>query len=180
MVRKNLTGAIVGKVVSPRGNPLSGVKIEISGEEATTLADGTYRIEGLASSTYEVTAHINGYEPNLKVVTVGEVGNTTVDFSLREAVGTGTIEGLILDNTTKKAISSEGTVVLILPLGNKYASVDDKGHYRFVGLPPGSHELWASSSLYEDKRMTVTLREAERKIINFHCVPSNRVEPPWG
>lgn len=175
-----MTGAIVGKVLSRGGSPLGSVKVACSGQETITLADGTYRLENLASSSYTVTATIRGFEHDQREVTVNDEGTVTVDFRLREALGRGTIRGRVLDLTSGKPISSGGTVTLVLPLGNKYASVSSDGSYEFRDLLADSYELWASAPSYEDKKETITLGEGETKTLDFRCVPSSRVEPPWG
>jgi hypothetical protein len=158
---------------------LGGVRVACNGTETITLADGTYRLDNLEPSTYVVTAATRGFEPDRKEVTVTE-GTVTVDFYLKEAIGKGTIRGRIIDVTSGKPISSGGTVILILPLANKYASVSGDGSYEFRDLPADNYELWASVPSYEDTKETITLGEGETKTLDFRCVPSNRSEPPWG
>lgn len=174
-----MAGTIVGKVVSPRGNPLSGANVTCNGKEVTTLVDGTYRLEELSPSTYTVIATIKGFEPSWRQVTVTRDEKVTLVFCLREAVGRAVIRGRMLDKISRKPISA-GTVILILPINNKYANTDSNGYYEFRDLPADSYEIWTSAPLYEDERATATLEDGEISTIDFQCALSNRVEPPWG
>lgn len=127
-----------------------------------------------------VTATVKGFEPSRREVTINDEEVVTVDFCLRQAVGTGTIRGRVLDSSSGTPISTGGAVVLILPLGNRYASLNGDGYYEFRDLPADNYELWASVPSCEDEKVTVALGDGETKTADFQCVRSKRVEPPWG
>ncbi|MBS7625996.1 carboxypeptidase regulatory-like domain-containing protein [Candidatus Bathyarchaeota archaeon] len=174
-----MTGSIVGRVLSKSGSPLSGVKVSCEGGDTLTLPDGTYRLEHLEPKIYVVEVAIQGFETQRKKVAVKDEEGVVADFHMNDAVGTGVIHGHVLDKLRGKPIS-HGTVTLILPLINKYASVNSEGHYEFRNLAPGEYKLYFSTQHYEEEMMTTTLRDGEVKILNISCRPSNRVEPPWG
>lgn len=171
---------IAGKVCSARGSPLSGVAVSCNGHETATLADGTYRLEIPARSTYTITAMIKGFERGRREVIVGDAEEIQVDFCLRDAIGTGVIHGRVLDNVSGTPISSGGTVILVFPLANKYASISSDGCYEFRDLPADSYELWVSVPSYEEMRSIVTLAGGETRTLDIRCIPTRPVEPPWG
>jgi len=80
-------GTIFGKVTYSDGSPVQGATVSVRGAkggsfEVTTKLDGTYRVEGLVSDTYTVTA--------TKDIEVGsEEGPKTVRLSQSKVVKLG-------------------------------------------------------------------------------------------
>ena len=62
----NLTGSVVG----PDGKAMAGVKVTVwgTGLEATTRADGHFRLAGLPAGTFSVEARAIGYDPQRAAV----------------------------------------------------------------------------------------------------------------
>jgi len=96
MAQSQNTGAIVGKVTSPDGEPLPGVEVIVSspdligGDQATvTNTSGRYRFVALPRGTYTIEARLQGFTPQkregirlsiqetLKVDFILEVGTLT-------------------------------------------------------------------------------------------------------
>ncbi len=75
--------SIQGKVKNENGETLSGavVKIMTKNKGTTTQRDGTYRIGGLKSTTYEVRASYFGHEPVTKTVAI-RGANEELNFTL--------------------------------------------------------------------------------------------------
>ncbi len=104
----------------------------------------------------------------------------TLDFQLSEAIGNAKIYGTVYDAKTKRPITLGGTIVLILPIANRYALLNKNGYYEFNNLAEDSYDLWASIPEYEDERAVVKITEGEEKVQNFYCRPIQIIEPPWG
>ena len=157
-------GKISGLVTSEAdGRPLASLEVEACATEnddrcqnATTGADGTYRITGLIPGSYEMFVETreteyapeyydNAYNENFAtpvIVTAGQ-DSTNIDFSLAvSGIITGTVtskaDGRPLASVRVQACSTE------LDLPCEYASTKADGTYRITGLVPGSHIVSAS------------------------------------
>src|SRR5689334_14144814 len=78
-------GAIVGTVTdAATGRALSGVRVTVSGSSraATTNERGQYRVEGLSSGDYTISAALLGSEPTAQLVHVSSRTTSTANFSL--------------------------------------------------------------------------------------------------
>ena len=179
MVVVTMAHTITGTVSSQSGTALTGAKVKCEGHETSSLANGSYRLENLVPSTYTVTVSLKGFETSEKTVTIEDEKELTVDFILDKAHGTATIKGRVLDKMSGTAIS-EGTVILILPLANKYSSIGADGSYGFENLPADTYELCTSVPGYRDERTETVLLDGEMRHIDFYCTASRPVEPPWG
>lgn len=171
---------ISGHVFSKNGAILNGAKITCDGFETAALADGYYTFDNLPSGNYEVKVILEGFRPESKRITIKKGDVLALDFYLSEAVGTGKIRGCVYDNESRKPIANDGTVILILPIFNKYARINEKGCYEFASLSAGTYKLSTSIPEYEDCDAIVTISEGESKIHDFFCKVKRAVEPPWG
>ncbi len=72
------TGTVEGKVYLQGRSDHSGVTISVGGHTATTLADGGFRITGVAESTYVVNASMPGYLDAERGDVLVQVGKTTL------------------------------------------------------------------------------------------------------
>jgi hypothetical protein len=174
-----LNSRIEGHVYSSEGTPLGAVKVTCDGRSTSTLFDGFYKFENLAPGTYNVTASLKGFRSESKIVSVKDNETLFVDFNLNEATGTAKICGYVRDAKTGKPLSG-GTVMLILPTANRYATVDENGFYEFSNLPSDTYEVWTSVFGYEDIKAIVRVGEGETKTQDFYCEARSAVEPPWG
>jgi hypothetical protein len=171
---------IFGHVYSEKGTPLGSAKVACNEEKTITLFDGFYEFKNVKPGTYTIVASLKGFKSDSRTVTVQKDEVITLDFRLSEAIGTAKIYGTVYDASTKKPIASGGTIILVLPITNKYALLDKNGRYEFKDLAKDSYDLWASIPGYEDERAKVTLVEGEEKVQDFFCRPIVNIEPPWG
>lgn len=78
------TGSISGKIVDESKLPIPGASVQVDGTPKLTVtdADGNFRITGLASGTYTLTAKYIGFAPLKQTVTVG-AANVVANFNLK-------------------------------------------------------------------------------------------------
>lgn len=84
-------GTVQGTVTDVTGAPLSGVKVEAQQGstvygQATTAADGSYRITGLEGGQYNLVASKTGYQDSTLSVDVVASGTTSGKNFVLEAV----------------------------------------------------------------------------------------------
>jgi len=159
---------------------LGGAKVICNDKSAVTLCDGSFRFENLAPATYTITASLRGFQSQSKTVSIKENETITLDFSLNEAVGTANIRGCVYDAETGKPIAPGGTVILILPSANKYASTNKDGCYEFTNLVADTYEVWVTIEGYQEVKATIAVKEGETKIHDFYCKIKRIEVPPWG
>jgi hypothetical protein len=91
-VNGQTTGAVEGRVLDPLGQTLSGVRVEArspslqGAREATTAADGSYRLPGLPPGSYTVQASMKGFTTVQKTAQVALNAMSTADFTLELSV----------------------------------------------------------------------------------------------
>jgi len=171
---------ITGHVYSLKGSPLGSAKVTCNEKKIITLFDGSYEFKNIEPGTYTITVNLKGFKGDSKKVTIQKDDMITLDFQLSEAIGNAKIYGTVYDAKTKRPITLGGTIVLILPIANRYALLNKNGYYEFNNLAEDSYDLWASIPEYEDERAVVKITEGEEKVQNFYCRPIQIIEPPWG
>ncbi|VVB93436.1 Carboxypeptidase regulatory-like domain protein [uncultured archaeon] len=171
---------INGHVYSEGGSALGSAGIACNGGKSVTLFDGAFELENIAPGTYSITASLKGFKSQTNTVTVEKDRTATIDFYLPQAAGTSKICGTVYDAGTGRPVASGGTVILILPVANKYANLDKEGRYRFINLVGDGYNMVTSVSGYEDGKATIDVGEGKKEIQDFHCKPVLPVEPPWG
>lgn len=171
--------SLVGHIYSKSGAILNGAKVMCNGFETLTLADGLYLFDDLPSGTYEVTVSLKGFQSESKKISVRDDEVAVLDFHLSAAVGTSKIRGRVY-NDSNKPIGDGGTVILILPIANRYAPIDVNGYYEFTGLPSGIYTLYTSILEYIDCNIELGLADGELKTYDFYCKKRRVLEPPLG
>ncbi|GAA3803454.1 hypothetical protein GCM10022403_041840 [Streptomyces coacervatus] len=136
---------LAGKVTDDAsGTPVGGVTVSISGHasgfpgadfSAVTRADGTYTIHNVPKGTYrKVYASGNGYEPQIRTVTVGS--SNSADWALRRdwaaASGGATVTEFTGPDNTESGCGPNG---LIDMSGTVWGS-DAKGGTNGTGVDP--------------------------------------------
>ncbi|MCP8309031.1 MAG: carboxypeptidase regulatory-like domain-containing protein [archaeon] len=179
-IRTTSKSRIVGCVYNQQGSVLGGAKVICKGKGTITLFDGTYRFENLSPGTYDITVSLKGFQSQSRTIVIREGETVTLDFYLSEAKGTARICGNVYDAETKKPVTSGGTIILILPIANRYAHLNKNGYYEFTNLVADTYDIWTSISGYEDMKAFITVAEGEAKIQDFYCKPILFTEPPWG
>lgn len=174
--KNNLSGYVhsISRII------LNGAKVTCGEFESITLADGYYTFNELPARTFEVTVNLKGYQSTSKKVTIKDNEHTIQDFILNKASGTASIKGNIRDSETNEPIGNKGTVILILPISNRYIPIDENGYYEFDNLPRGTYAIYTSIPEYDDCDTVLTLIDDESKLHDFSCKKNRDVEPAWG
>lgn len=154
------TSRVTGTVRNAAGTPLSGVDVQIiganGGGEATTAANGTYTVSGLAPGLYAAYGQKAGFlnawwttqvmsRPSANVA-LGATG--TINLSLAPA--TGQISGRVTgSNNTSIGLSDIGVVVVRKSDGCMVGitNTDESGNYTISGLAAGTYTVLASPSV---------------------------------
>ena len=173
-------GKLSGYVSSTDRAILNGAQVICDEFETLTLADGYYTFIELPLGMIEVTVNLKGYQSTSKKVTIKDNEHTHQNFILNKAQGTSSIKGNIRDSETNEPIVNKGTVILILPISNKYIPIDANGNYEFNNLPAGTYTLYTSIPEYDDSDIVLTLLDGESKLHDFSCKKNREVEPAWG
>ena len=171
---------ICGQVRSADGRMLHGAVVVCQGRETRTLTDGTFVLNDLPSGIYKLTVGLEGFEPAGKDITVREGEELVQDFRLSESSGTAKICGHVFDAESKKKIVFGGTVILVLPVTNRYKHIDKNGYYEFDCLPAGEYTIATSIPEYADNKAIQSVDKGETKMLDFFCKPLRAVEPSWG
>ncbi len=174
------TSTIQGHLYSKEGAVLHGAKVTCNNQESSSLADGYYAFKDLPPGLYRVSVNLEGFQSDTQTITLRENEVAVLDFRLSKACGSATIRGKIYDQETGEAIGRGGTVILIRPLSNRYASIDKKGNYMFDSLPAGTYRLVTSISEYVDTEASLTVEEGASIVHDFACKQNKEVEPAWG
>jgi protocatechuate 3,4-dioxygenase beta subunit len=134
--------SIAGRVVDAEGRPVANAALRVesflperSGRRGfSTATDGTFRIDGLASGVYDLTAEASGYQPaTRRGVEVPGPGDAPIVLVLERGAA---LAGRVTDPNGVPL--SEANVRLhdaTRQLGQ--ARTDAQGHYRIDGLPLG-------------------------------------------
>lgn len=171
-------GNIQGSVFSERGSLLGSAQVACNGKKTITLFDGTFEFRDIEPGTYTITASLKGFKSQSRRVTIEKEGKVAADFRLPLAWGTSKISGSVYDAVTKKPLTS-GTVILIFPLANRYAAINN-GYYEFDNLAEDRYNLVTSIEGYEDGKAAIAVKENEKIIYDFFCKPVLVIEPSWG
>ena len=171
---------ISGHIYSKNGAILNGVQVSCGQFKTLTLADGFYGFDKLRSGNYEVKVSLKGFQSGSKKVSIRDNELVNLDFYLANASGTASIKGHVYDSETGKLIMDKGTVILILPISNRYVPIDAKGYYEFNNLAEGTYTLFTSISGYDDCDTTITIANGESKENDFFCKINRTIEPAWG
>src|SRR5439155_7066590 len=99
-----VTYTISGKVATAAGAAVAGASVSTTGASATTAADGSFTLSGLAAGTYSVSASATGYTMDgPKSVTLGP-SQTGVNFTAT-AAGTSSVQGTVVARAHPTAAS---------------------------------------------------------------------------
>jgi outer membrane cobalamin receptor len=179
VARSQATGAIAGTVTAaPTAGPLADVRISVVGSERAAVTDrsGRYRIEGLTSGSYTLTATRIGRAPASKTVRLAPGAAATADFAL--APGSVLLSGVVVSaaRSAEAARAVAATVNVMPPEAVRTSparTVDD-----LVREMPGI-ELPRTSSTASGPEEIVSIRGADegRTLVMLDNVPLN---DPWG
>lgn len=170
---------LVGYVHGKNG-PLGGAKIICNGKETITLFDGSFTLGDITPGTCVVAVSLKGFNSQTRRIEVSEVTTTYLNFQLQESEGTAKIFGFVYDCQTKRPVSSDGTIILILPVSNLYMHIDKDGYFEFSRLAGDKYEILVSIPGYEQAKAVISIEDGEQLRCDFHCKPIRIETPPWG
>lgn len=138
---------------------LAGAKVMITGKNVQrsleTDIDGRYVFEGVAPGSYTVSSAMAAYRPTRNAVKV-EVAGVGCGFADFDMIGTGVIEGKLLDHDGRPASGVKLKILRLGPdlkpifYGFKESRSDAQGKYRFEKLPSGDFEIGVNLSSAPD------------------------------
>lgn len=166
----NLTISISGKVVSPKGLPVEGVTIDLSGPApATTLTDanGAYRFDDVTNGIYTVTPSKGGisFTPQNRSVTVNGSSVLVKDFTANVYDLTGRV-------LTSSGVPVIGVTMTLSDTAGGVTTTDDSGKYAFRQLANGTYTVTPAKTGYEfsPSSKTVSISSADVTGKNFTAI----------
>jgi hypothetical protein len=147
-------GAISGRVVDDRGQPLAGANVFVravgsgtQGPSVSTDRDGAFNVSGIARASYQVSASLPAYvtlppDPNSPASTY-HVGDSVTLTLVKGGVITGTVTNLLGEPVVGVTVR----VQMLRDVNGRRMSnnwsqekqTDDRGVYRVYGLPTGTY-----------------------------------------
>ena len=128
-------------MASQGGNVGSGAVITIGGVSATTDGSGIYSMSVVAAANDAVTITQAGYVNYTGNVIITNGSNTGVNFTMTAIPG----------NITGTINVSDITVTLTANNGiNNYTTTSSSGTYTITSLPPGSYNVTATATGYQN------------------------------
>jgi hypothetical protein len=170
---------VSGYVTSENGILLKGAKVSCNEYETTTLADGYYDLVLSTQRKYDVKVTLLGFISETKTVFIEKDEIVNLDFCLSRDVGNSSIVGHIFDIESNDPISV-GSVILILPIFNRYADITEGGRYEFSKMPAGTYKLLTSIQDYQDYASNISIKDNETITHDIFCKNNKIVEPAWG
>lgn len=163
-----------GSVTDDHDDAIEGATVELEGTDwdATTDADGAYRIEDVDAGDYTITASADGHESQSEELAVSD-DDVEVDFTLaadddadngdEPEPDTYTISGTVTDAATDEAIAGADVT---LHEGENGDAVDDDetgndGGFTFADVEKGDYTVTADADGYESNSTAVEVSDAD-------------------
>lgn len=177
----DMTGSIRGRISDQlTGNPLAHVRVTIveTGQSTASDSTGRYRLSNIKAGTYTVQYFLPGYQNasynrvvflpdvesilNVALYALPEPVKPVVPESAPQATGTGTIQGQVLDDSTRAPLVGVNVYLRDTHIGT---ITNENGQYRIQKIPTGTFTLVISRIGYQQATRTVTItRNASRKV----------------
>jgi Carboxypeptidase regulatory-like domain len=155
------SSAITGKVVNEGGQPLAGAFVQVreinsvrTNQTVVSGQNGVFRLEGLADSSYYLSAALPAYTPKRpppnSLAPQYKIGDSVTIVLIRGGVVTGTVT-----NADGRPVVAIGVAALpVRTTGTRRAigtavietATDDRGVYRIYGLPTGIYLIVADGT----------------------------------
>lgn len=170
---QSLNGSIAG-TVSSNGTPIPNVLIELLLEDvllqsAYTDLSGGYSISGIASGTYTVHAHVDGFNSGVQGATISAPSQTTVNFNL--SAFQGTLKGNVQDSQGNNLSGVTITILQNNIIIDTHLS-DYYGNYIFSGLLPGAYVVQASYPSYQSQVLGGVVYNGIETSVDFILQPN--------
>jgi hypothetical protein len=151
-------GTVTGIIKSvSTTSPISGVVVTCAGVSATTVTDGKFQLNNVATGTQTLTASKSGYDSFSKSISV-TTGTTNVDVQMTVSTSGASIDGIIKDYETNAVLS--GVKVTIAGATD---FTDASGHYQLPSVPQGQQTITAQLANYDDYSGTTYLYSGNKK-----------------
>jgi hypothetical protein len=145
-------------VINSSGEPLSGTSVTAGAltgprtQAATTNSNGEFKIDNLEPGLYRLFPAINGYVPARQPIPTEpvyyRVGDSVTLTLIKGAVITGTVTGpngpLVVVGVFVSRVRDEEGRKITPGSSWRQRSTDDRGVFRFYGVPPGTYIVWAA------------------------------------
>jgi hypothetical protein len=148
-------GTVSGTVVdSGTGQPVSGATVSYAWGRAATTSAGPYTLNNVPAGTYAFTAAAPGYTSVAQTVGVAAGGTYNIGFRLAASARISVV-GQVTDAGSGKAVAGAG-----VSFSGGSATTDTSGNYSIGNVSPGSYQLAASASGYQNQTRTMTVGPA--------------------
>jgi hypothetical protein len=151
-----------GRLVTPTGEPLAGVRVHIGAREATTSADGWFELDDVPAGEALLEADVP--LPWAKITTTVVVGGGAPlalgDLPVARALPPGQIRGVVR-TLTGKPVQAD---VTLLPLGLRVVA-GAQGEFR-VDVPPGEYDVLVEAPGFSQQKRHVVVDENGVTVLN--------------
>lgn len=166
----NLAFTISGKVISPKGLPVEGVTIDLSGQAtATTLtdADGAYSFADVEDGAYTVTPSMGGvtFTPAGRNVTVNGSSASVKDITANVYDITGRV-------LTSSGVPVAGVTMTLGGAADDATTTDSSGKYAFRQISDGTYTVTPAKTGYAftPASKTISISGADAAGRNFTAI----------
>lgn len=155
-------GTLIGRTVDAATQaPLAGVTVSVgtSGLAATSGADGSFNLAGIAPGTYPVSFTRAGYASKLYGAVLVAAGSAT-DFQvlgMNKALDTVVLQGSVTDIRSARPIAMATVAIAGTALSTQ---TDANGNYRIEGLATGAATVRFSASGYTSETVATSFAAA--------------------
>jgi hypothetical protein len=144
VVSATTLGSISGSVVEDvDGTAVAGATVTVGSATATTAADGTFSIPGVAGGTYSVMATAATFVAATREGIVIAAGANTALEAIRLVLQTGSIAGTVVNAFDHSPIA--GATV---STGSSSATTSGDGSFQIGGVVPGTYDVTATATNY--------------------------------
>lgn len=168
------TGASLDGTVTDAesGQPLSGVRIELAGNETQSSDDGRFHFPHLGSGTHILLLSRSGYAPTVRELTIDSTRARQLDIGLRRSMTD--LYGLVRDAEAQPLASVE--ITLRDPAVS--TTSDRLGFFACERLKAGSTEIVFSREGYRSLRRELLITPGIPKRLDVSLQAGRDTEPP--
>ncbi len=149
------TGSVTGTVTNQRtGIPVPGATVAVGGISKSTLADGTFTLDGVPQGAQTITISASGFTLTTRAVTV--VAGTSVSagsIALSPIPTTGSVTGTVTNAT---GVALRGATVAVLETKIE-DTTDSEGKFTLNGVSQGQQTLFISAPGFTSRSQDVTV-----------------------
>ncbi|MDH4210749.1 MAG: OmpA family protein [candidate division WOR-3 bacterium] len=173
-------GAIAGKVVDELGNPIVaevGFVTDTIASVMTNPGSGLFSFSPIDAGSYEVYAHVSGYQTARRKIKVRGGRTAYQEFKLQpEPIPPANIQGKVVEVETGRPLIVDLTVV---ETGYKTKS-DSLGVFDIPGLQPGMYKIQADAIGFETGLYPVSLAPRDKHVLDIRMLKPSDVIRLYG